>query len=225
MNSRISSQWFTASGGLYLLCLLIGLLAANFIPPLSPSDTVKELAEHYRQNANGIKIFGFCLVICSPLYVTFCIAISSYIKRSGASFELITGQLALAVVGAITFLVCGFVFVAASFRPEAFDSGYQALNDLAWIVLLLPWPSFFIQNFIIGFAIIQDPRSGRLLPRWVAYVNFWVAVSFIPSTLLCFFKAGPFAWSGILVFWLAASVFVVWFLVMIYFLTKESKLA
>ena len=41
-----------------------------------------------------------------------------------------------------------------------------------------------------------------------------MAFLFAPSCLLTFFKTGPFAWNGLLSFWVAAGAFGAWFLVM-----------
>lgn len=214
--------WLISSGLVYLAFLLIGLLIAGFIPPLSPDLSLDALAEHYNQNSVGVRLFGFILVCCAPLYITFSVAIASYMRRAGASFEMITSQLGMAILSGSTFLISGIVFVVSGFRVETFSFATLLLNDFAWIMLLLPWPSFLIQNFVIGLAILKDDRKEAPVPNWVAYFNFWVAVSFVPSTLLCFFKTGPFAWNGLLVFWLAASVFALWFLIMSTYLYREN---
>lgn len=216
-------RWLISSGFIFLAFLLIGLLIAGFIPPVSPSLSVEALAKHYSDNSVGIRLFGFLLVCCAPLYITFSIAIASYMRRASASFEMIAAQIGMSILGGVTFLIAGIAFVVSGFRVEEFSLATFALNDFAWIVILLPWPSFLIQNFIIGLAIIKDPREQTSIPQWVAYINFWIAVSFVPSTLLCFFKTGPFAWNGLLVFWLAASVFGLWFLVMGFYLYREAN--
>lgn len=69
---------------------------------------------------------------------------------------------------------------------------------------------FIIQNLAIGTAVLT--ARAMTFPRWVAYLNLWVAFALVPDVLACFFLSGPFAWNGIFVFWLAlgpASVFLV----------------
>ena len=225
MQSKAFLRCLISSGYVYLVFLLAGLLLAGYIPPASPDWSLEQLSEHIQNNAIGVQLCGFFFVVCSPLYITFSVAIASYMHRAGAAFEMVAAQIGLAVLGSTTFLICGVLFVVIGFRPETMSTASFILNDFAWIVLLLPWPSFLIQNFIIGWAIIRDTRSPAPIPQWVGYLNFWVAISFIPSTLLCFFKTGPFAWNGILVFWLAATVFALWFIVMSVYLFKELKQA
>jgi hypothetical protein len=49
-----------------------------------------------------------------------------------------------------------------------------------------------------------------------------VAVLFIPGGLLTFFKTGPFAWSGVFVYWVPLVVFFSWYLVMFVVLRQAA---
>jgi len=80
-----------------------------------------------------------------------------------------------------------------------------------------------MQNFIIGIAVLSDAGEPPVFPRWVAFLNFWVAIGYAPTCLLPFFKSGPFAWSGVLVFWLAGTVFCAWFIAMTVVLLKAIR--
>jgi hypothetical protein len=48
------------------------------------------------------------------------------------------------------------------------------------------------------------------IARWVAYLNLWVVVLYLPTALDMFFKSGVFAWNGALVFWVPATAFFIW---------------
>ena len=50
------------------------------------------------------------------------------------------------------------------------------------------------------------------MPRWVAFLNFFVAFSFLPDPLAYFFKTGPFAWDGLLAWWVPVAAFFGWLL-------------
>ena len=88
----------------------------------------------------------------------------------------------------------------------------MTLNDISWLLFLTPIGPFIIQNLVIATAILAD-RKG-ILPRWVGYLNFWVALSFVPDPLAFFFHSGPFAWRGIFIFWLAFVAYAVFLIVM-----------
>jgi hypothetical protein len=70
-----------------------------------------------------------------------------------------------------------------------------------------------VQCLSIGIAVFNNPEQS-VFPRWAAYFNFWCAVLLLPAILIPFFKRGPFAWQGIFEFWLAATVFFGWIVVM-----------
>jgi hypothetical protein len=45
----------------------------------------------------------------------------------------------------------------------------------------------------------------------------------VPACLLTFFKTGPFAWNGLLAFWVPATVFGLWFWVVGFAVIKAIK--
>ena len=85
-----------------------------------------------------------------------------------------------------------------SFRPDRNPEITVTLNDISWLLFITPIGPFMIQNIAIGTAILRDQQE--LLPRWVGYVNYWVAFLFVPDVLAFFFHSGPFSWRGIFVF-------------------------
>lgn len=88
------------------------------------------------------------------------------------------------------------------------------LNDLGWLVIIPAFPTFIAQFVAIAFGVLQDNGPQPVFPRWAAFFNMWVALLFIPGGFAFFFRTGPFAWNGLLAFWVAASAFFAWLLVM-----------
>jgi hypothetical protein len=124
-----------------------------------------------------------------------------------AFLQLITG----AVTG-VCLLLPLLLMTTIAFRPDRSAELTVTLNDIAWLLFITPVVPFMIQNVAIGVAILNDKR--QTLPRWVGYVNFWVAFSFIPDPLAFFFHGGPFAWRGIFIFWLALTTYTIFLIVM-----------
>lgn len=215
MNARSLERWCVWSGVAAITTFTLGFVFAGFIPPPSPSRSVEEVVAYYQQHATGIRA-GMVLMMISGMFVPPLVAVISQQMRRipGAHPLLVYAQLSAGTLGAVFFITGALVFIVAAFRPERPADITYMLNDFAWIVTVLPWAPAFIQNVIIGIAILGDTRADPLFPRWLAYFNFWVAIGFIPGGLLAFFKTGPFAWNGAFVFWLAGSVFIAWFIVM-----------
>jgi hypothetical protein len=198
-----------------IACITLFTLAfviAGFIPPLSPSLSPDEVAAHYRDHATGIRIGAVVMLISSMFYAWFTAVMSGQMRRiPGVHPTVVYAQLAAGALACVTFMLPAMLFVVASFRPERAPELTQILNDLSWIVLIMPWPPFMAQNFAFAFAIFSDKREAPLFPRWLAYLNIWAPIIFSPSVLLPFFKSGPFAWSGIFVIWIPFIAFIAQF--------------
>jgi hypothetical protein len=112
-------------------------------------------------------------------------------------------------VGSLTILINllgSILFAVTTFRPGTrLPESIMMLNDLTWLVFFTPIMPFIIQNVAIGVAVLTD--RNETWPRWVGYLNLWVAFAFVPDILAYFFFSGPFAWNGVFVFWLALTAY------------------
>src|SRR5581483_6094017 len=108
------------------------------------------------------------------------------------------------------------ILIVASYRPGRSPEITQTLNDLGYVLFLTDVPPFVLQNIAIAFAVLGDRGARRVYPRWVGYFNLWVAASFVPATLIGFFKFGPFAVHGLLSFWIPTFIYGLWSMVMGY---------
>src|SRR5581483_3345724 len=84
-------------------------------------------------------------------------------------------------------------------------------------------PPALMQCGAVGFAVLGDKSGDPVFPRWVGYYNLWTAFMFLPGALVIFFHTGPFAWNGILAFWVVAVLFGAWFIVMTFVLLQAIK--
>jgi hypothetical protein len=208
-----------------LLCFSLAMLpAAHFIPPLSPLMTGAELVELFRGNATGIRIAAILLMFSVAFFMTYTAAISAIIKRiEGSVAPLAYVQLAGGVIALFPFLIVAVLWTCAAYRPERSPEMTQTLNDLAWMFLVIPAPSGALQPIATTIAILSDENRPTVLPRWVGYFNIWVAILFLPGSLAGMFKTGPFAWNGLLAFWLPAVVFGVYMITMCVVMFKANK--
>lgn len=209
------------SGLIAIFLFFLGFALSGFIPPASPTWSAEAVAAHYREHAIGIRS-GMALMMISAMFVPPLIAVISYQMRriAGASPLLAYAQLSAGTMNAMFFIIPPLLFLATAYRPERSIEITWTLHETAWIMAVMPWSPAFMQNIVIAVAILIDKSPRPVFPRWLAYMNIWVAIGFIPGGLLPFFHSGPFAWSGIFVFWLAGSVFVAWFLLMIWMLFR-----
>ena len=203
----------------------IGMAIMTFIPPLSPALSAEEVAHTYQTHTALIRTGAVIVAISSIFAVMFYASISMQIRAMEGSKRPIMAYAQL-IAGAANiqfFILPALLWIVAAFRPDRPIEITYALNDLAWIIAIDPWPITFIQMLICGLAILKHASTSPVFPRWVGFFNLWGALVFIPGSLLPFFKTGPFAWNGLLSFWLPGSIFGVWFIVMQIMMLKAIK--
>jgi hypothetical protein len=213
MKVSRSTQIACASCGfLFVVLLFGGLIAAHWIPPMSPAETADEIAQRYRDHAGGIRLGAVLMLFGAGTTVPVGALIAAHIKQIEGEFSpLAYIQLIGCAGGLFAVSMPVLIFAATAFRPDRDPHLTQMMNDLAWVPFIMNGPPAILQAVSFGIAILKDRREDAPFPRWLAYLNFWAAFSFLPAFLLVFFKHGPFAWNGLLSFWLAATLFGGWF--------------
>ena len=215
MSKFVIKRLCVWSGVVAVVLFFTGFILSVFIPPLSPALNPEQVANHYQTYSTGIRI-GMVFMCISGMFMAPLIGeISAQIKRmKGVPDGLRYAQISANTANAMFFYLPAILFIAIAFRPERPVEMTYMMNDLAWILAILPWGPAFIANVVIATAIFVDQSDSPVFPRWLAYLNIWVALAYLPGGLLPFFKSGPLAWNGILVFWLAATAFIIWFAAM-----------
>ena len=210
------------SGPAFLGTFGVGFVGlAQFLPPPGPSLTAERVAELYQVNSD-LKCAGVVLMLLScGFLLSWAAAISALMRRiPGCAPALTYTQMLAGATGMIFLADASLLWGLAAFRPEHEPAMAQMLNDLAWLSLIVPVTCAVFQAAAIGIAILGDRSSHPLFPRWSGYFNLWIGLSFTPGFAALFFKTGPFAWNGILPFWIPLSTLGAWFVVMTVLMLK-----
>lgn len=202
-------QYACASSGiLALIVFLIALASAGFIPPLSPNLTAEQTTKHYQDHLAGVRVAVIFMMLCAMLYLPFTAAISGQIKRIPNLHSSVHSlQLAAGAVGSVAFLIPPMILAVIGYRLERDPEITQALSDLFFIIVMLPWPSFLVQELAFAYAVLIDDREQPIFPKYIALVNIVAPILFLPATAMHFTKTGPVAWNGGISFWMPAFVF------------------
>jgi hypothetical protein len=194
---------------------------AGFVPPPSPALTANQIAAIYQTNSTMIRA-GMVLALTGIAgYIALVGAISVQMRRMRGISRLPPYlQLGAGSIGVLTVMFPIMIFAAAAFRPERDPQLTQLLNDLGWLLIIPAFPTFLAQFLAIAFGTLQDESPMPVFPRWAAYFNVWVGLLFVPGGFAYFFRAGPFAWDGLLAFWVAAGAFFVWIIVMTWLMLR-----
>jgi hypothetical protein len=201
-----------------------GLVVADFLPSLPPGLTPDQLAEIYKAHQYGILFGGLLIVISAGFCGPFIAAIFMQLRRMEGTRPMgAYAQLAAGIGNIQFFILPGLFFVIAAYRPDRPPEILSALNDMLWIIALLPWTLNAMQCFSIGWTIIAHGTATTPYPRWVGFFNIWITVLMATSSVIPFFKTGPFAWNGLIGFWVPACVFGIWMTVMWWMTLKAIK--
>ncbi|HVK27922.1 MAG TPA: hypothetical protein VM575_06260 [Nocardioides sp.] len=188
-------------------------LLGGMIPLISAGGSPAEVAAAYDVDTTR-QLTGLLLgLIGCFTTVPYFIVISLQLRRmEGRVPSLAILQLCSGLIVCVVLTIPMLLFIATAFRPERPVEVTQTLNDINYILLILPWPPIIGQLVAIGVAVLVD--RGRVFPRWVAGYSLWVAFLLLPASFIIFFRTGIFAWTGLVGFWIPAAVFGTWYLVM-----------
>ncbi|MFC7504963.1 hypothetical protein ACOACQ_12025 [Nocardioides sp. CPCC 206347] len=208
------ADYAAVTGPIAVLVTLTGWLVAGMLPlPMGPGESTADIVAFFVDDANRVKAGFVISSIGVVLMLPMLALISLHLYRMDRANPLLAFlQLVTAAATMVINMFPQLIFAIAAFRTDRDPGDIVLLNDLAWLMLFTGIAPFMVQNVAIGIAILRDTTAT--FPRWVAWLNFFVAFSFIPDVLAFFFKTGPFAWNGIFVFWLALTTYTVFLFVM-----------
>jgi hypothetical protein len=223
-----TTQLFCAhTGPVYAVLMGLGIFAiAGWLPPHDPGWSAEEVARIFDEDRARIRIGISVLALASVLWWPFSAVIATQMKRiEGRHHPLAYTQLACAAGTVLAVLIPAYVWLAMAYRPHASAlETLQLLNDFSWLCFVGMYPPALVQNIALGACVLSDRRMDKVFPRWVAFVNFWLAFCYLVGALLPFFTHGPFAWNGLFGFWLAAVSFFSWIFVMWWATTRAIRL-
>lgn len=189
---------------------------AHFLPLLDPMYTAEKIASIYQSNTIGIRLGGIAMMFSASLNVAFFGAIFVFMKRiEGEAGPLAITQVMSGTIFASFFYLPAMLFCITAFRPERAAELTLIFNDFAWIIFVFSTPPAIVQGLAVGLAVLGDKNPQPVLPRWAGYFSLWMAVLYLPAPLAAMFKTGPFAWNGIIAFWIPVIIAGIWALAMI----------
>ena len=211
MEQRVQRVLIWTGPAMVLLWLGAFVFIAGFIPPSAPSDTATEVVLRYTRDHNAIKLGMVISMLGSALLVPWAVAISGQLRRIDGAKALADVQMVSCALLSLEFITPIGVWMAAAFRyDDRAPDVTQALHDLGWILFVTVIWSMWIQLLAIGAAILIDRSPEPVLPRWLGYLQIWVAILVLPAGIVLFFKNGPFAWNGLVGIYLPLVAYVIW---------------
>jgi len=220
-NSQAICIW---SGAAAFVVFLATPFFDGFLTPMSPTLDASDVVAFYQAHLVGIRI-GSILLLCSPgLFIAFSAAITADMNRmTGISSALPLLQVLFSLFTVGPFVVVAMCWTAASFRLERAPEITQALNDLGWLFYVMPGAPAMFQPIALAVGIFYDRSERPVYPRWAGFMNLIVAALFFMGCFVGLTKTGPFAWDGLITYYLPTVGFVIWIVVMIILLLNNNE--
>lgn len=175
-------------------------------PPPQAWWGAERIARWFSDNHEGL-LAGFGIIFLVGAFSVASTALIAYsmfrmsVSRAFAYAYLIIYSLA-AVPGML--LTC-IALVAGAMRPDRDPRLLNLLYDMGFLSFSGTMGIFLIGSVVWALAILLD--ENRVLPKWFGYLNICNALTEVVVATCCIAKSGPFAWNGVIAFYINMVVF------------------
>jgi hypothetical protein len=208
VRSQLACAW---AGLIGLLMIPTAFIIADYFIPPKAGWSAEHFARFYASETDRIRVGVLMLLIASCGWGALVSVVTVQLLRTEGSRPVMA--VLQAVTGTCTFtllILFSTLLGAAAFRPERPATETQLLHDIGWFMAFLAAPPFVVQALSVGVAALADRSERPVYPRWLGYVGLWVALLLLPGTILLFFHTGPFAYHGIISYWIPLFAFGGW---------------
>jgi hypothetical protein len=196
---------------LYIAMTLVGfLLLPRWLPPPGPNLAQEDVVRIFTNNPM-LRVGMEILMMSSGFFIPVSAAIATQMRRiEGPNHILSDLQLLVAGISVVPIQIASLSWLAISYRANTPPDIITVFNDLAWFMIIGAVSCPLIQSLSIGICILNDKSPNKIYPRWLGFWNIWLSLVYAPAMILPFVKTGPFAWNGVLGFWVVVNGFFIW---------------
>ena len=214
------------SGPIFLIGLVLAFaVIAGYVPPPREHWTGGQIASWYRAHDARIKLGMEGMIVFACFYYFWSLAVARVMDHTEPRGSLLTKiQVFGGASTAWVTLITGIGFLLTAFRAGArHPADIQLLNDASFLVFNMTFMVTLVQQLACGIAWLQADPERSLIPRWVAYLCFWVPATYFCTLFIPFIQHGPFTWHGLITFYCTLSLFFVWMAVVSYYVIRAAR--
>jgi hypothetical protein len=207
--------WLVPAVGIIWLAAFVAF--PGFVPPMSPAMSAEQVAAFYRDPENLPRI-RYSMVVFNWFgigLIPFLSLIVMQIRRMAHYTPILQYcYLGCLTGGPVLFFIADLFWLLAAFRPERPAELTQLFNDIAWVTFTGQVGFLIGQNVFLALAVYLDKGSRPVFKPWVAHFNILIAAALAPAAFAALTLSGPFAWDGVLSFWVKNAAIALWIVVM-----------
>ena len=222
LKYQLASAW--CGPAFVVTFILFWMIAGHNLPNPSPALSADEIAARYHEYLGSLRLGFIVSLVVIVLYMPWTALLSAQMARIEGPFPVLTYLQLLG--GGLTVMVVSFsamFWVTGAFRPERDPALIQLLSDTGWLCIDTQYACTTLQMVAAALVGLADKNKEPLFPRWVCFLTIWCGLSFIPASLTGVLKTGPFAWNGILSFYIPYAAWLAWFAVASLYMIREVR--
>jgi hypothetical protein len=188
----------------------------HMMPPPSPTWSADRIAAWYIAHGTEIKwgstIAGWTSAFMVPWAVVVAVQMSRHEKGKPIwSILAFAGGVMMSIFLTLPPVLWG----VAAFTPTRAPEITATIHELGLLTLVTTDQYYIFLWFAVAvICLIPNTVVHSPFPRWFGYFTIWNALMLEVGAIAFNTRTGPFAWNGLLVFWIALSVYAVWIVVL-----------
>jgi hypothetical protein len=207
----------------YIVLLLVGWwIVGGFFPLHKPSASAEEIQRFFSHDVVTIRLGMVIVMWGAAVFIPFTSTIADFVARFEGRNGPLTRTMTMAgYSNALLTFYPPLYWIATTWRvDERSADTTRLLNDIAWLQFVGAL-SLIMPMFVVLAVVAFNEGENPVFPRWFGYQSVMTFMLFLPDQLLFFFKTGPFAWNGVLGFWVPLTVFCSWFVAIFYLMRRR----
>jgi len=191
----------------YNLYGLLFFVITRTQPPPEPSLDPSEIARWFHDRHLGL-LYGYALVFIVGGATAIMNATLAYsMRRMSVSRAFAYSYLVIYALATLPgMLIMGVACTVGAMRPDRDPELMRWLYDFAFLSFEGTMGVFLIGSLVWMLAILLDENG--VFPKWFGYLNLCNALTEVVVAPAWIFKSGPFAWNGVIAWWINMGVFV-----------------
>lgn len=216
-------QWicFWSIPVFYNIFGIVFLVLGRIMPPKSPTSSLQDIVG-FMQSPYLLVAASLLALSLGMFFMSGGLVIAQMKRMQGVGpalrYSCLAGMMVGSIPGCIFPMLC---FALGAFRPSYDPQILALLYDIGFLAFVGSLGCFCLQYMVFAIAIFLDRRE--IFPKWLGYVTIWCYVTELVAAPVWITRSGPFAWDGLLAFWLGTLIFVVWEMCLCVCLYKAIK--
>jgi len=194
------------------------------LPPPHAGWPAQAFADRYVDHLTGIRVGFLVSLITICFYLPWTGYVTARMMRIETGRYPVLSYLQL-MGGCLTVMVVSismWCWVVAAQRPERSPEITQMLTDAGWLMNDTVYMCTTLQMVAMALCFLADKKHRvPVMPNWACYLTIFCGATFFPASLTAILRDGPFAYDGLIGFWIPYPAWLIWMFVATYYLLAD----